>query len=233
MVAHSATKSLPTALTLAVLVAVGILAVIFFRSPATPESESIAPAEPTNDEPPEVPDKPPRLVTTDGAPDTRAVKPNTVLSNLLGIDESAWAWHQIDLDSARSALPDNLFWTLAMPTDDPELLEARRQTRERWDRQFGQIQANTASEEDIQDYFAEREAISQDYVEIAGYLLEHYSEVLPERDIGMLGLARELHLERLAGYDRQQVEAQARRQAHAEVREQWLRDQALLDSATP
>jgi hypothetical protein len=72
--------------------------------------------------------------------------------------------------------------------------------------------------------------VSIDAVEFASHLLDHYEDVLPERDVGMLELAIELHLARLEQVPRDLSDALARREAHAKAREQWLADQERFEA---
>jgi len=147
----------------------------------------------------------------------------------------AEAWAQVDLEAVRDVMPNNLYWQLAVPTTDAALLREREEIRDFWNAEFGKVLAGTASVEEVDAYFEHRHRLSADYVEFTSHLLDHYGDVLLERDIGMLELARELHLARLEELPRRHAEALDRREAHAAVREAWLRDQALFEgeSAEP
>ena len=72
-----------------------------------------------------------------------------------------------------------------------------------------------------------------DYVEFVGYLLDHYGDELPERDVGLLELARRLHLARLEELPRQMQRAFDRKRAQDEARAAWLADEAAFDPAAP
>lgn len=142
----------------------------------------------------------------------------------------ASAWASVDLDAVRDAMPNNLYWQLAAPTTDAALLREREEIRAYWNEQYGKVLSNTGSAEEVDAYFAHRRRLSADYVEFSSYLLDHYGDVLHERDVAMLELARELHLARLEELPRRHAEALERREAHAAAREAWLRDQARFES---
>ena len=143
------------------------------------------------------------------------------------------AWAAVDLDTVRDAMPNNLYWQLGVPTTDAAALREREEIRAYWNTQYGKVLANTGSVEEVDAYFEHRRRLSADYVEFTSYLLDHYGDVLLERDVGMLELARELHLARLEELPRRHAEALERREAHAAAREAWLRDEARFDSEVP
>lgn len=145
-------------------------------------------------------------------------------------------WEAVDLDEARKALPDNLYWKLSAPTTDPQLQEWRDAERARWNVEYGKILSGTASEEEIRAYYDQQARRSGDYVEFATYLLDHYGETLPERDANMLKLARRLNLARIEEIPRKVEEAMGRKQAQDAARAAWLADQAQYgagDDANP
>lgn len=92
--------------------------------------------------------------------------------------------------------------------------------------EYGKILSNTATEEEILAYYAERDRLYSDYVAFATYILENHGEQLSIRDLGLLKVAVELNLARLEEIPRQIAEANERRKAHQAPREAWLRDQA-------
>ena len=142
----------------------------------------------------------------------------------------ASAWASVDLDAVREAMPNNIYWQLAVPTTDAALLREREEIRAYWNTQYGKVLANTGSVEEVDAYFDHRRRLSADYVEFTSYLLDHYGDVLHERDVGMLELARELHMAQLEELPRRHAEALERRESHAAAREAWLRDQARFES---
>lgn len=148
-----------------------------------------------------------------------------------GPDAPARAWAGVDMEAVRAALPGNLYWKLAMPTDDAAILREREEIRAHWNARYGKVLSNTASEAEVREYFAHRRRLSADYVEFATYLLDHYGDTIPERDVGLLELAREMHLARLEEIPRKLSEALARREAHEAARQQWLEEQARLAPA--
>ncbi|MEO8604557.1 MAG: hypothetical protein ABI629_18445 [bacterium] len=136
-------------------------------------------------------------------------------------DAIAAAWAKVDLAAVRKALPDNLYWTQAMPTQDEAEIERRASERQRWNELYGKILSGTGSDEEIRAYFDERAHLSGDYVEFTTYLLDHYSDDLLERDVSLLQLARRLHLARLEEVPRRMQEALERKQQQDEARAKW------------
>jgi hypothetical protein len=143
-------------------------------------------------------------------------------------DEIAAAWATVDMDEVRAAMPDNLYWQLGMPTGDEKVQEARAAERARWNVEYGKVISGTASEEEIHAYYDQRARLSGDYVEFTSYVLDHYRDQLPERDVGLLELGRRLHLARLEEIPRQVEEALLRKQQQDEARAKWLADEAAF-----
>jgi hypothetical protein len=143
--------------------------------------------------------------------------------------DPAVAWSKVDLGAVRAQMPNNLYWKLSMPTSDAALLRERESVRAFWNEQYGKVLSNTATEGEVRAYYAHRQRLSADSVEFATHLLDHYREVLPERDVGLLELARELHLARLEEYPRNLSDALERREAHDAARRAWLEDQARFE----
>jgi hypothetical protein len=148
----------------------------------------------------------------------------------LDFDAMSDPWAEVDLEQARAALPDNRYWTVAAPTTDERVLAARAAERARWNVEYGKVLSGTASEDEIRAYFDHKARLSADYVELTTYLLDHYGETLPERDVGLLQLARKLHHARLEEYPRKIEEAFERKRAQDAARAAWLADeQAFRD----
>ena len=155
-----------------------------------------------------------------------ATEGGSFVSEAFSLDDPAWSWSRVDLESLQEELPENRFWTLAAPTDHPQVLAEREETRARWRKELGRIMANTATEEEVRAFYGERQQVSSDYVELTSVLLNRYADVLPERDLGLIRLARELHRARLEEIPRRLTEAIQRSHEHAAVREAWLADEA-------
>jgi hypothetical protein len=184
-----------------------------------------APAMPPVRVPPQLPDaEAPAQATEEGdftedlvpAPDSDAI---------------AAAWSVVDLEELRKALPDNVYFELSAPTNDPDLIAERQAERERWNVEYGKILSGTGTEKEIRDYYDQRALLSTDYVEFTTYLLDHYTNELPERDVGLLQLARRLHLARLEEIPRKVEEALERKREQDAVREAWLADEARFGAA--
>jgi hypothetical protein len=148
------------------------------------------------------------------------------LAETAGGEEGGWAG--VDLEEVRRALPDNLYWQTSVPTDDLRELDRRAEERARWNEAYGKVLSNTATEQEIEAYYAHRQRVSEDAVEFANHLLNHYEEVLPAKDVGLLELAIELHLARLEEIPRQIADAHRRRETHAAARAAWLEEQAAF-----
>ncbi len=148
----------------------------------------------------------------------------------LGGDAIAAAWAHVDLETVRAALPDNAFWDLGAPTTDEAEIERRARIRDEWNVAYGKVLSGTGTEEEIRAYFDERARISGDYVEFTTHLLDTYGEQLPERDVGLLQLARTLHLARLEEIPRRMAEALDRKRQQDEARARWLADEAAFNA---
>ncbi|MBY0277677.1 hypothetical protein K2Z84_20270 [Candidatus Binatia bacterium] len=135
-------------------------------------------------------------------------------------------WAAVDLEAVRRAMPDNLYWRMSSPTRDEAVLRERAEERARWNEAYGKVLSNTATEQEIIDYYAHRDRLASDYVQFATYILENYGEQLSIRDLGLMKVAVELNLATLEQIPRQIEEAQQRRVAHEQAREAWRRDQA-------
>lgn len=149
------------------------------------------------------------------------------------VEDPADAWARVDFDEMRRALPDSTYWKMAFPTKDPALLEERERIRAEWNAQFGKVQANIASDEEIDAYYAEQQRISNDYVEFLVYLAEHYGNEVPRGEIGALKLAADLHLARLEEIPRKIAEAKERHAAHERARQAWLEEQKQFATPAP
>jgi len=134
-------------------------------------------------------------------------------------------WETVEMDEVRAALPDNLYWKLAVPTGDARIAEERQAERDRWNVEYGKMLSGTGSEDEIRAYYDFRARLSTDYVELTTYLLDHYREDLPARDVALLELARRLHLKRLEEVPRKIEEAFERKRQQDAAREAWLADE--------
>jgi hypothetical protein len=135
-------------------------------------------------------------------------------------------WEIVDWDRVRAAMPDNLYWKLARPTTDPAVIEEREAERKRWNVEYGKVLSGTGTEEEVRAYYDLRAKLSTDYIEFTTHLLDHYREQLPERDIGLIELARRLHYARLEEIPRRIEEALARKREQDEARRAWLAGEA-------
>lgn len=147
------------------------------------------------------------------------------------IVDQAEEWARIDFDEIRRALPDSTYWKMAFPTKDEALLAERERIREQWNAEYGKVQSNTATDEEIDAYYGEQQKLSEDYLEFLVYLAEHYGDLVPRSMVGALKLAGEMHLARLEEIPRKIAEAKERHATHERERQAWLEEQKQF--ATP
>lgn len=147
--------------------------------------------------------------------------------------DTADEWARIDFDEIQRALPDSTYWKMAFPTSDPAVIAERERIRAEWNVQFGKVQSNTATVEEIDAYYGEQQRLSTDYVEFLVYLAEHYGNLVPRSAVGALKLAGEMHLARLEELPRKIAEAKERQAAHEKARQQWLEEQREFATPAP
>jgi hypothetical protein len=145
----------------------------------------------------------------------------------------ASAWESVDMDEIRRVMPENTFWTMSAPTTDERVIREREEERARWNVEYGKVLSGNASEAEIRAYYAHRQRLSADYVEFTTYVLDHYGDDLSDQDVGLLELARRLHLARLGAYPKQTQQAFERKAEQDKVREAWRRDQAEFGAKPP
>lgn len=148
----------------------------------------------------------------------------------LGGDAIEAAWAKVDLEEVRRAMPDNVYWKMSAPTRDEQELERRQRERDHWNDEYGKVLSGTGSDEEIRAYYDQRARLSGDYVEFTTYLLDHYGEVLPERDVSLLKLARRLHLARLEEIPRSLEQALLRKDEQDAARARWQADERAFNA---
>ena len=207
----SARRALVLLVMVAIVVAAGVAAWrMVGRAPAPPPPGPSAGASPPPAAEPAAPDRPPQ----DSPPGTPG--PSAELPLGLGA---------VDLEEVRAALPDNLYWQTAAPTDDPAVLEARDREKAFRNEQYGKILSGTGTDAEILDYYDHRMRASTDYVQFADYLLEHHGSDLTDQDQTLLHVAKRLHLARLEEIPRRIQEARERRAEQDEARRAWLEEE--------
>ncbi len=175
----------------------------------------------------------PKPLPPRGAPGGAVPEADDSQEDTSGIDEdmddaSAAAWAAVDLDEVRRAMPDNVYFKLSAPTKDEQVLAERDAERARWNTEYGKILSGTATDEEIRAYYDQRARLASDYMEFTTYLLDHYRDTLPERDVGLLELARRLNAARLQEIPRQVEESFERKRQQDEARAAWLADEAAF-----
>jgi hypothetical protein len=209
--------------TLLLALALAIAAIVWFRMlSSAPADRPAGPAAPDTSGGHAAGDPAAAREAEPPAPEPPAAPPEP--EGDLGPSGSAWA--AVDLEEIRRVMPDNLYWQVAVPTQDARVLQEREDERARWNVEYGKVLSGNASEEEIQAYYAHRQRLSADYVEFTSYLLDQHGDQLSEQDVGLLELARRLHLARLAEYPRQIQVALDRKLEQDRAREAWLADEA-------
>ena len=131
----------------------------------------------------------------------------------------------LDLAALRARTPDNLYWLLAAPTEDPAVLEARAAEKKRRNDQYGRVLSSTATTDEIEDYYAYRRRLSEDYIEVSQLILDDHGDALAERDVGLLELTIALHTSRLSEVPRKLDDALRRKSEYEAVKRAWQAQQ--------
>ena len=215
--------------TLLIALVAAIAAILWFRWQAGPLSQPAPATAPgTADEKAKAPDAP------DAAMAPEASEPSEALGTPPAPESDlASAWESVDMDEIRRAMPENTYWRMSAPTQDERVIRDREEERARWNLEYGKVLSGNASEEEIRAYYAHRQRLSADYVEFTSYVLDHHGDDLSEQDIGLLELARRLHLERLAAYPKEAQRAFGWKIEKDKVREEWLKDEAEFGGMAP
>ena len=195
-----------------------VLLLVFARgeppaAPAAPAGQ--APASSPPGPRPAIVD-PTEAATSNGTSDTAAD-----LAPGPGAGEEAGNEHPVDLARLREKIPDNLYWRLDAPTQDGQILQARAEEKQRWNALFGKVQSGTATDEEVQQHFAHRRQLSEDYIEFAELVLAEHGAQLPEQERGMYELGVRMHSTRLGELPRQIEQARERKALQDRRREEW------------
>jgi hypothetical protein len=216
-------RSLLAVFALAVLIAAAVAAWRWWMPRSEPDAEPARASAPA----PPAPAAAPEPVPTAPAPEVAAQEP------IGEPDLPGESWTGVDLDEVRAALPENLYWETAAPTQDPRLLREREEEKERRNVLYGKVLSGTGTDAEILAYFEQRQRLSTDYIQFTDYVLEHYEARLSEQDLELVHLARRLHLARLQEIPRRLQEARDRKRAQDAAREAWLADEAEFGSEPP
>jgi hypothetical protein len=209
----------------AVVLGLVLLCLITWRSrgwAVAPVAESVAESP--------VPAEPAAPVSAPGPDDPFQPAPDLAPPTPYAEPAPPTPWANVDLDAARREMPDNLYWELAAPTQDPRLLGDREREKARREQQHGRIQVGEASEAEIQDYYEHRQRMSSDYVRFVDWVLEHGGDGLAESDLELLYTARRLHMARLREIPKRLQEAFDQKKKLDAAREAWLADEAAFDA---
>ncbi|WP_156493471.1 hypothetical protein [Oleiphilus sp. HI0125] len=166
----------------------------------------------------------PKYLTTDTVIAGDVEMPPQDYDPELAYDAKMEAWSKVDLDVVREATTDNLYWTMAAQTDDPSIVEAREAKRAELKAIETKMMARHASEQEIRDYYAYQEKLSEDYVIVLTEILERYGNVLPEDDYAGQALARTMHLNKLQEMPNKISRALEQRQIFIDQKQEWMAD---------
>ena len=111
-----------------------------------------------------------------------------------------------------------------MPATEMYTLLLKETGRDYWREQKNQISANLADEYTIREYYAQQNALSEDYVEVTDVILDQHAMELPERDYHLLLMANKLHSARLQEIPAELARALENRENHLARKEAWRAD---------
>jgi len=209
----------------AALVVAIVITLTIARRASSPEGEA-QPADPVAAEEP----SPAPVLSAEEEPDFFQPPDVATRPPLAEPDAPPTPWALVDLDAAREALPDNLYWELAAPTSDPRLLGDREREKTLRNEQYGKILSGTGSDEEIQAYYEHRQRLSSDYVRFIDWVLERNGDDLGEQDLELLHVARRMHMARLREIPKRMQEAFERKREQDAAREAWLADETAFNS---
>lgn len=127
----------------------------------------------------------------------------------------------VDLADVKVALPDNSYWRLFAPTDDPAVQAEREKEQAEWNQVYGRTLSGEASEAEIDRYIEYRRQLSEDQLELLAHILKKYGDRLPARDRGLLELGVQMHRARLKQLPRDRELAMQRKLEQDEKRAAW------------
>ena len=134
-------------------------------------------------------------------------------------------WGEIDLREAQAVMPDNLYWQLGAPTNDPEILAAREEEKKRRNEEYGLVLSGDANEAQVNAYYDYREQISTDFLELSEWMKNRYAGKVDDEFEGLLDLSIRLHKVRLAQIPQDREDALVRSREREKIREEWRRQQ--------
>lgn len=165
--------------------------------------------------------KPERAGASRSAPAFDSDQPKLAVSAEATFEAPHFDLAKLDYESLRKRTPDSLYWLLAAPTEDPEALKARQVERERRNAQYGRVVSSAATVAEIEDYYAYRRRLSEDYIEVAQLILNDHGDELSERDVGLFELTIALHAARLSELPKKMDDALRRKSEYDRVKEVW------------
>ncbi|HZI09344.1 MAG TPA: hypothetical protein VE153_03070 [Myxococcus sp.] len=221
-------KALPW---IAATAAVALTAVLLLTSREAPDApppagEAAAPAPAAPRRPLDSP--PPPEAFASPAPGSEALagaEPKPLPAQVPEPEEAPAKPYPVDMERLREKLPDNLYWEVAAPTKDPDVLKKREAESLRRNDMYGKVLSGMATEAEIHEYYGYRRKLSEDFLAFATTVLSEYGGELPERDRGLYELSIQMHRTRLEELPRQEAESLAHREAQQRRREAWRQGQ--------
>lgn len=127
----------------------------------------------------------------------------------------------ITLAAIRDDQPDNLYWKMLAPTDNPDTLKEREREKTRLNEQYGKVLSNTASPVEIRAYYDYRKRLSADYIRLLQHLLKKYDGELTDQQEGLFKLGIEMHAARIAQTDDDVQRALDRKEEYDRRKAAW------------
>lgn len=155
---------------------------------------------------------------------TSAASLNDLINQSFPASDPGWAWDKVDMTALEEKYPDNLYWEMAVPTSDELILEQRKETREHWEKEYGKVLSGTASPLEVNAYYNYQHKLMTDYLTITQELLSNYSDTLPEQDLRLLNLAKNMQQSKLNDLPGHRKNSLAKSERQAEERQKWLAD---------
>ena len=120
----------------------------------------------------------------------------------------------VDLAALRAKLPDNLYWKLGVPVSDAEEAAQRAAAERANNALFGKVQSNTASPEEIKQYFDFKRQLATDYATFARTVIADYGPKLTADERNLYDLSIRMNDQRLKQLTKEETLAIGRRRAY-------------------
>lgn len=166
----------------------------------------------------------PKYLTTEDVVKGDVDLPEQELDPADAYDAKAEAWAKVDFELLKAEMPDNLFWSMSMPTTDEAVLQHRAEVREGLKEVETKMMSRHATEEEIRGYYSYQQQLSEDYVIALTEIINRYGHVFPEEDYSGQTLARTLHLSKLQEMPAKLTRALEQREQFLAEKSEWMAD---------